>query len=68
MRLSCSSAGRVARCPETILVNSRLNSRAEIFFFLDFFLSFLAKTVSEYFSIPQSNDITRLDSAQRTAL
>ena len=52
MRLSCSSAGRVARCSPIILVNSWLNSRAEIFFFLDFFLSFLAKAVSQYFSIP----------------
>jgi hypothetical protein len=46
MRLSCSSGGRVARWPATILVNSWLNSRAEIFFFVDFFFDLLAKIAS----------------------
>ena len=47
MRRSCSSAGRVSKCPATTLVNSRLNSREEIFFFVDFFLDFLANVCSK---------------------
>ena len=47
MRLSCSSTGKVARCPAIIFVNSWLNSRAEIFFFVDFFPLFLGKLHSK---------------------
>jgi hypothetical protein len=47
MCLSRSSLGRVEKWPAIILVNSRLNSRTEIFFLIDFTLDFLAKIYSK---------------------
>jgi len=43
MRLSCSSGVGLRDGPQTILVNSWLNSRRKIFFFVDFFFGLLAK-------------------------
>ena len=47
MCLSCSSLGRVEKWPEIILVNSRLNTRAEICLLIDFSLDFSAKIYSK---------------------
>ena len=53
IRLSCSSGVNLERYPETILVNSSLNSRAEIFRFFAG-LDFLAKSL-RYTSLPKKD-------------